>query len=143
MAMRRRRIDTLYTTFTNNLNSSTIEDYFKVPGKYKLHRTAPDVLCFEVDYEYIPPCIGDCKDVSIYIASFLYTRSTCKFSIVFNNSYPFHPTIWNIFYVKTNENVDFYKALTFQTQQYNLSWSPAITIETDILNMIIQLLMVR
>jgi hypothetical protein len=42
-----------------------------------------------------------------------------------------------------NKNTNFYSALTIQNQQYRLSWTPAITLETDILNMILQLLIVR
>ena len=94
-----------------------------------------------LDYEYIPQCNIDdlCSDVNKYIASFLYRKSTCRFRIIFTPSYPFQPTEWSIISLKSNENADFYKALAFQNHQYKVSWTPAISIEADILNMILQL----
>jgi len=141
MAMRERRINNLYASFIANMKNQTIEQYFSVPGKYKLIRDAQDLLCFEVEHEYIPQCNIDdlCEDVNKYIASFLYRKSTCRFRIIFTPSYPFQPTEWSIISLKSNENADFYKALAFQNHQYKMSWTPAISIEADILNMILQL----
>jgi len=142
--MREKRIHDLFDAFTTNLQHKSIEEYFNLPGKYKLIRESIDVFSFNVEYEYIPKCnIHElCIDVTKHIASFLYTRSRCNFRLIFPTSYPFKPTEWSIISIKSNENPDFYKALTCQHQQYQESWIPSISIETDILNMILQLICV-
>jgi hypothetical protein len=144
MDMRRKRIETLYTTFTRNLNTSSIQSYFNVPGQYTLRREDENTLLFEVEHEYIPPCKMDklCLDTSRHVASFLYRRTKCMFRVIFTNGYPFHPTHWSLVSVKGTEIRQIQRALLHQNHQYQLSWTPAITLETDILNMILQLVCV-
>jgi ubiquitin-protein ligase len=144
MDMRQRRINTLFTTFIRNLNSQSIEQYFKIPGKYTLQRENESTFIFTASHEYIPSCNIDelCIDVSKHIASFLYRQSTCTFRIIFTNDYPYHPPEWSIVSMKTNEQADFNSVLRLQMNQYNAyrGWTPAITLEVDILNMITLLL---
>lgn len=140
MAMRARRIETSVSTFTRNLNSQSIQLYFNVPGKYKFYREDANTFLFTTDYEYMPSCNIDnlCVDISKYIASFLYRRSTCTFRVIFTNDYPYRSPVWSIVSMKTNEHADFQKVVDTQMQQYNAyhGWTPAITLEVDILNMI-------
>jgi hypothetical protein len=138
---RGKRLPLIYGSFMNNLQETPISEYFGVPGKYAFRRT--DLGTFELDatFESMPSCKLEQFpiEISIHIASYLYIRDTCTFRLTYNESYPFRPPLWSILSIGGKKE-KFTRAMNVLNRQYLESWSPATTLEKDILNIIVQVL---
>jgi hypothetical protein len=132
-----RRITRLYDEFLKNV-SGTIESYFQIThSKYKLDRISTREFLFTIYQDSCPfVYVALPSELNIYINAFLYEYAIVTYSLVFPSDYPFHPPIWSIAKSSTNTLKNFNRIVHYQNYRYSISWSPAITIEKDILNMI-------
>ena len=137
MTHRERRIVRNYQEFKNRLGNDNIAAYFQINhSSYSLSQLEPSVFKFIIQQETYPKFILDDLPVelSIKIIGFLFVRTRVMYHIQYPIDYPFKPTKW---VMKTILPPKLYMdALYVLMHQYDDSWSPAINIETDILNMI-------
>jgi hypothetical protein len=133
---RARRIDRLFTEFKENLHGQSIADYFQIDhSKYELSRVDPNTFEFKVSYEVFPSYALDLPiELSMKIVGYLYERTEIQYQIRIPNDYPFKPPKW---VMQTITPPQLYtNALCVLNYRYDKDWSPAITIEKDVLNMI-------
>lgn len=78
------------------------------------------------------------RDINFIISEYLKSYILFEFNISHNDSYPFNPPIWSLVSCKDRlsnyENIiEYYKYIVKSHNVNNNGWSPAITIEKDIL----------
>jgi len=134
---RERRITRLFDEFKQNLKSQSIADYFQIDhSKYDLKRLDEHTFEFRIRHEVIPRCyaLELPIELSMKITGYLYERTQIHYQIRIPNDYPFKPPKW---VMQTITPPQLYKdALCVLNYRYEKDWSPAITMEKDILNMI-------
>lgn len=132
-----RRINRQYNDFVTNV-SDTIESYFQIThSKYKLKRVSDREFLFTIYQDSCPFIhVALPSDINIYINTFLYEYACVSYLLVFPPTYPFNPPTWAVLKSSTNTVKNFERIVHYQNYRYSISWSPAITIEKDILNMI-------
>jgi hypothetical protein len=138
MTTRTKRIDLTYTRFKQLLADQPIAEYFDVPGSYHVHRDGEGVVlcaCYE-DFPQVGKFEGLPPELSMYVMTYLYQRRACSLKIEFPMDYPFRASVWRTL---REQNMDSAAAVARQNCNYANSWSPAITIEKDVLNMILEL----
>ena len=133
---RARRITRLMDEFHYYLQGQSIADHFQIKhSSYTLSRLDDNTFSFKIVREDFPKYVLNLPiELSIKIAGYLYERTEVLYHIHFTNDYPFKPPIWTMQTI-TPPNV-YQQALYVLMYRYSMSWSPAITIEKDILNMI-------
>lgn len=133
---RERRIGKLFTEFKENLHGQSIADYFQIDhSNYELKRIDEQTFEFTVSYEVFPRYALDLPiELSMKIVGYLYEHTEIHYQIRIPNDYPFKPPKW---IMQTITPPQLYtNALCVLNYRYDKDWSPAITIEKDILNMI-------
>jgi len=133
---RERRITRLFTEFKEHLNGQSIADYFQINHtKYELTRINEQSFEFKLSYEVLPRYAVDLPiELSIKIAGYLYEYTQIYYKIQFPEDYPFKPPKW-IMQTILPPKV-YIDALHILNYRYSKDWSPAITMEKDVLNMI-------
>jgi ubiquitin-protein ligase len=133
---RERRITNLFEEFKTHLQGKSIAEYFQITHtKYDLKRLEENLFEFKLSYEILPRYALDLPiELSMKIAGYLYEHTTIYYHIKIPQDYPFKPPQW---IMATIAPPQLYKdALCVLNYRYDKDWSPAITIEKDILNMI-------
>ena len=129
------RIERLYNEFRDN--APNIASYFQIKdAEYTLVFTSPDKFHFTIIHENLTPYVFPTlpMEMSIHIAKFLYSKKEIVYHIDYPQDYPFKPPKWTL---QTIMAQPYYKRAThILNHQYDLYWSPAISVEKDILNMI-------
>jgi ubiquitin-protein ligase len=131
-----RRITHLFDEFNQNLRGKSIADYFQIDHtKYELKRIDDQTFEFKLSYEVFPRYAVDLPiELSMKIAGYLYEYTQIYYQIRIPNDYPFKPPLW---VMQTITPPELYNdAVHVLNYRYDTSWSPAITMEKDILNMI-------
>ena len=131
-----RRITRLFDEFNHNLRGQSIAEYFQIThSKYDLKKIDDQTFDFTISYELLPRYALDLPiELSIKIAGYLYEHTTIYYQIRIPNDYPFKPPEWIMLTISPHQ---LYKdALSVLNYRYYQDWSPAITIEKDVLNMI-------
>ena len=133
---RTRRITNLFNEFNKNLKGQSIAEYFQIThSKYDLKKVNDQTFEFKISYELLPRCALDLPiELSIKIAGYLYEHTTIYYQIRIPNDYPFKPPEWIMLTIAPPQLYN--DALCVLNHRYNKDWSPAITIEKDVLNMI-------
>ena len=130
------RIAKLHKEFRDN--APDIAAYFGMKDvEYKFDFTAPDIFHFKIIYEApFPPCVFPTlpTEVSIHIAQFLYSKKVVEYRIDYPQDYPFKPPKWTLMTMLAPLPYQF--ATHILNYQYDRDWSPAISVEKDVLNMI-------
>lgn len=132
-----RRIENRYLSFLEN--APCIEDYFQIShSKYKLTRHTNREYRFEIRKEKCNFVGIDLPtELRIYINSFLYEFKVISYKMTVPNDYPFKAPIWSLEVINTNvPSPQDELAVYYQNRRYTDSWSPVISFEKDILNMI-------
>ena len=132
-----RRIQTRYESFLES--APCIEDYFQIThSKYKLEQNTIREYRFTIFKEHGYSVGLDLPtELRIYIHTFLYEYKVVSYNITVPSDYPFKPPIWSVHTISTNMPTKRDTlAVYYQNHRYNVSWSPVITFEKDILNMI-------
>jgi hypothetical protein len=129
------RIVRLYNEFREN--APNIAKYFGIHDyEYKLEFTAPDLFHFKIINETLPSYIFPTlpNELSMRICNFLYSKKVIEYRVEYPQDYPFNPPKWTLLTILTP--LAYKNATRILNHQYDLSWSPAISVEIDILNMI-------
>ena len=131
-----RRITHLFDEFTQNLKGKSIADYFQIThSQYDLKKIDDQTFEFKISYELLPQCALDLPiELSMKIAGYLYEYTRIYYQIRIPNDYPFKPPKWVMLTITPPELYN--NALCVLNYRYDKDWSPAITLEKDILNMI-------
>ena len=131
-----RRIARLFDEFTHNLRGQSIAEYFQIThSKYDLKKMEDQLFEFKISYELLPRYALDLPiELSIKIAGYLYEHTAIEYHIRIPNDYPFKPPEWIMQSIVAPQIYN--DAVHVLNHRYDNSWSPAITIEKDILNMI-------
>jgi hypothetical protein len=131
-----RRILRMIAQFNLTLQDESIESYFQIPyAKFNLRQLTPTTFHFTIQQETIPKLTVDLpSDLRVYIGGFLYENKVAVFELSFPSDYPFKPTKWSVVDQYHTDKCE--KVVHYQNHRYDISWSPAITLEKDILNMI-------
>ena len=133
---RPRRIARLFDEFTDNLKEKSIAEYFQIThSQYDLKKIDDQTFEFKISYELLPQCALDLPiELSIKINGYLCGCTQIRYQIHIPDDYPFKPPKW-VMQTTTPPQV-YTNALCVLNYRYDKDWSPAITIEKDILNMI-------
>ena len=131
-----RRITHLFDEFTQNLKGKSIADYFQIThSQYDLKKIDDQTFEFKISYELFPRYVLDLPiELSMKIAGYLYEYTRIYYQIRIPNDYPFKPPKWVMLTITPPELYN--NALCVLNYRYDKDWSPAITLEKDILNMI-------
>lgn len=133
---RTRRIARLFDEFNHNLKGKSIADYFQIDhSRYDLKKIEDQLFEFKVSYELFPKCALDLPiELSMKIAGYLYEHIEVYYHIRIPNDYPFKPPEWTMQSIIAPKIYN--DAVHVLNHRYDNSWSPAITMEKDVLNMI-------
>lgn len=136
MNARQLRLHKMKQNFTENLNGLSIAEYFQIPNIKIILTDNDEIYTCKFHYEKTNfTCLNLPFEINCIVLSYLYEHYLVNFSITIPPDYPFkHPT-WNI-ESGINIPINYKHAVIFQNSRYKYSWSPSITLEKDILNMI-------
>jgi len=132
-----RRIENQYLAFVEN--APCIADYFQIShSNYRLRRLTPREFIFEIHKEKCNFIGIDLpSELRVYINSFLYEFKIISYKMTVPADYPFKPPMWSLELLHTNiPSKQDVIAVHYQNKRYDVSWSPVISFEKDILNMI-------
>ena len=152
------RITKRINDFTSNLKEKTIDEYFNINNDYlnedkflhkyiKVKNITENSIIISIDlsmkgdyfhFPKLPP------EINYMIQSFNYININFELNISFHNKYPFRRPNWSL--VKESLNTDTLYGINMSdyiehiikthNDMYKLDWSPAISVEHDILNFI-------
>ena len=131
------RIQTRYEAFIHS--APCIEDYFQIThSKYTFVQRTIREYIFTIYKEHSYSVGIDLPtELRVYIHTFLYEYKVVSYKITIPSDYPFKAPIWSMNTISTNMPTNRDKlAVYYQNHRYYVSWSPVITFEKDILNMI-------
>jgi len=131
-------------SFMDNLGKMTIAEYFQLPN-INITLSQPDERTFIYTFKYSN--INSFKfrydlplELNSMILTYLYEYSIIEYKMYIPDDYPFKPPIWSCENIITNKYNSIQSnhlfAVIFQNYRYSMDWSPMISIEKDILNMI-------
>jgi hypothetical protein len=133
---RERRITRLFDEFTHNLKDKSIAEYFQIThSKYNLKKIDNQTFEFKISYEVFPRCALELPiELSMKIIGYLYEHTVIYYHIQIPSDYPFKAPEWVMQSITPPQIYD--DAVHILNYRYKNSWSPAITVEKDVLNMI-------
>jgi len=134
-----RRMKIMIDHFKTNLNEMSIDKYFQIPDtKITLTQIKFNELILKYKYDnYILVNIHNLPiDLNMKCLSYLYEYSFAIYKVKIPEDYPFKPPFWILENVKTNIKWNHLFAAHFQNHRYMMSWSPSLSLEKDVLNMI-------
>ena len=117
------------------LDGKSISDYFNIPGRYRLERN--DEIVLHATYDQMPPKVDLPVELALHVASYLYAKRTCAVRARFVN-YPFTPPSWSV--LRANFAVG--DAVTLLNAEYRATWTPDVSLEADLLHLLLKLLSV-
>jgi hypothetical protein len=137
--MASRYLNHSYTSFMSNLENTCISDYFQIQ-----HYTCTLLRLSESDFTFTIYCEKMKNyafsqlpiELSIYISNYLYQRINVTYKMVYPITSPFKPPIWSLLYDTSTDYVNYEYISHFLNKQYYLDWTPAISFEKNILNLL-------
>uniref|UniRef100_A0A6C0EYZ5 UBC core domain-containing protein n=1 Tax=viral metagenome TaxID=1070528 RepID=A0A6C0EYZ5_9ZZZZ len=134
-----RRMRIMIEQFKTNLNEMSIEQYFQIADtKITLKQIQFNELIFNYKYKIFQLVnINNLPiEMNMKVLSYLHEYSFATYKVKIPEDYPFKPPVWSLENVKTNINWNHLFAAHFQNHRYMMSWSPSLSLEKDVLNMI-------
>jgi hypothetical protein len=116
------------------MDGKSLSDYFHIPGRYRLQRNDHEIV-LHATYDQVPPKVDLPVELALYVASFLYAKRICTVRGRFEN-YPFTPPVWSV--VRANFAVR--DAVTLLNAEYRTCWTPEVSLEADLLHLLLKLL---
>jgi hypothetical protein len=135
-----RFINNAYLSFISNLNGKCISNYFQIT-RYSCVLLRNSVMEFIVSiyseqmknyaFQQLP------IELSIHISGYLYECINVSYKLVYPIDSPFKPPTWYLLYDKTNNSRINYEYVShLLNKQYNVDWSPAISLEKTVLSLL-------
>lgn len=125
--------------FMTTVGSTNLEDHFLIPGKYNWEQKAYDEYQLDVRREYtVVPPLDLPDDVCKYIAEFLHIHMNASFRIKYTSA--FTAPQWYLRECTTNLFINLEGTLMIHNKAYMQEWSPALTLESDMLHLILAIL---
>lgn len=132
------RMNYVYIKFTTTVDSP-LEEHFGVPGKYTWSKHEYDEFRLNVQRKYtVVPPLDLPDDVCRYIASFLHIQMDATFQIKYTSA--FAAPQWSLRDCTTNLFINLEGPLKIHNKGYMDEWTPAMTMESDILHLILTIL---
>lgn len=132
-----RRVERMVERYRACVQDESLASYFQIDyAAFELKQLSTVSFSFTIWQETMPKLIvSDLpSELRAYIGGFLYENKVAVFHLLFPKDYPFKPPKWTV--LKEHHTDKAEKVCHFQNHRYDMSWSPAITLEKDILNMI-------
>jgi hypothetical protein len=132
-----RRIHGNDARFREHLGDAPISTYFNVAGDFT-YTLVGEHVHFTAAYQSKPPLVkfDVPMDINSIICSYLILNQYCFVEMEFPPLYPFHHPKWTL---RRSFGMNGRSIVDCVNQQYVNSWSPAFSIEKDLLCMIAQL----
>lgn len=125
--------------FTSAVGDTPLEDHFGVPGKYTWHQPNYNEVQLDVQRKYtVVPPLDLPDDVCRYIASFLHIDMNASFTLKYISA--FTAPQWSLRECTTNLFINLEGPLKIHNRGYMDEWSPAVTMESDLLHLILTIL---
>jgi hypothetical protein len=132
------RMNYVYIKFTTTVESP-LGEHFGVPGKYTWSKQEYDEFRLTVQRKYtVVPSLDLPDDVCRYIASFLHIQMDATFHIKYISA--FAAPQWSLRDCTTNLFINLEGPLKIHNRGYMDEWTPAMTMESDILHLILTIL---
>ena len=134
-----RRMRILLEQFKTNLNEMSIDQYFQISNtKIILKQIQFNELILNYKYKIFQLVnINNLPiELNMNILSYVHEYSFATYKVKIPDDYPFKPPVWSLENVKTNIIWNHLFAAHFQNHRYMMSWSPSLSLEKDVLNMI-------
>lgn len=134
-----RRMKLMMEQFKTNLNEMSIEQYFQIANtQIILKQIQFNELILNYKYKIFQLVnINNLPiELNMNILSYVHEYSFATYKVKIPEDYPFKPPFWSLENVKTNINWNHLFAAHFQNHRYMMSWSPSLSLEKDVLNMI-------
>jgi hypothetical protein len=134
-----RRMKLMMEQFKTNLNEMSIDQYFQIADtKIILKQIQFNELILNYKYKIFQLVnINNLPiELNMNILSYVHEYSFAIYKVKIPEDYPFKPPVWSLENVKTNINWNHLFAAHFQNHRYMMSWSPSLSLEKDVLNMI-------
>jgi hypothetical protein len=145
-----RRITGLIKQFNEFIDGKTINEYFQLPKSapaYTLTRNDKMTCRFTSSYtkKYNISKIKLPDDILRLINTYIDIHVLIIFDVVYGTDYPFYAPKWEIHKINAPPNISKQvEQITFNhNRQYQISWSPSISIEKDILYIIERLMKIE
>jgi hypothetical protein len=134
-----RRMEHVTHTFKTALEGNPLHTHYGVPGKYTWTRTSTATFQLDIERKYavvVPLSLPDelCKLVS----SFLYQDTTVSLLLTYTSA--FASPRWTVLHSHSNLYINVEGIVKLHNRMYEQQWSPAVTMESDILYLLIELL---
>ena len=134
-----RRMKLMMEQFKTNLNEMSIDQYFQIANtQIILKQIQFNELILNYKYKIFQLVnINNLPiELNMNILSYVHEYSFATYKVKIPEDYPFKPPFWSLENVKTNINWNHLFAAHFQNHRYMMSWSPSLSLEKDVLNMI-------
>lgn len=133
-----RRMAYLTSRFQQTVDTP-LQKHFSIPGKYTW--TPLSFATFQLDMErkldvIFPLSLPD--DVCNVISSYLHTHVHASLLVTYTSA--FTSPKWSILYFNSNLFVNLHSVIAIHNRRYEHEWSPAVTIEMDILHVLLEIL---
>lgn len=129
-------LDARWNALVAALDGKPISSYFNIPGQYRLLRYDTKIVV-HATYERMPPKVDLPVELAQHVASYLYVVHTCAVKLEFPN-YPFRPPVWSV----VSANFAVRDAVTLLNAEYRATWTPDVSLEADLLHLLLKLLSV-
>lgn len=134
-----RRMEHITHTFNSSVQGKSLQTYFGLPGKYTWTRTSPSTFQLDIERKYtvvVPFSLPD--ELCQLVSSFLHQDTTMSLLLTYTSA--FVSPKWTILHVHSNLFINMDGVIRIHNRKYEHHWSPAVTIESDILYLLVELL---
>ncbi len=134
-----RRMEHVTHKFNSSLEGKSLQTHFGLPGKYTWARTSTATFQLDIERKYtvvVPFSLPD--DLCDLVASFLHQDTTLSLLITYTSA--FTSPKWTILHFHSNLYINVEGIVKMHNRMYEHQWSPAVTLESDILHLLIELL---
>jgi hypothetical protein len=131
-----RRMAFMTRRLAESTQDKPLHEHFGVHGKYELRRTNTNTFQLDVHRQvsFVYTFKGIPDEVEKYISSFLHKHFVCVIELAYVEV--FRPPTFTTIKLDSNLFINVDGLLKSHSLVYRDSWSPAFTLETDILNLI-------
>ncbi len=131
-----RRMECMTRILSESTQGKPFHEHFGVHGRYHLSRMGPTTFQLNVNRtkSFVVKFKGIPEEIERHISSFLHKHFIC--TIEFTYVDVFRSPLFKLIHYDSNLFINMENILRYHSQIYERSWSPAFTLEKDILHLI-------